>query len=428
MASSNPLTFKAFQLNDTIVATQIKANPVVQTRQPIHLITLIDTSTSMSHDDKLKNVVTSLTSLLEHMTVNDYLSVITYDTSVKTYFKQKKMDTEGKTETRHILSTLEPNGMTNMSGGILQGTEALLHELSIKECILLLTDGFANKGVTEVSELVDIIKTSVQKNPSLSYSTIGYGTDHNAQLLTSLATEGGGSYNVVNSLEDTATVFGDVLGGLLSCVSQNVTVTYPEDTEFYTSYAVHGNTVFIGDIQAEGEIYILTNKNPVKANGYYLPGGILFDLDVPIQDATDTDKKSAMIAYLRYKVVSIMKSTSERETRTLTSEEKTAIREKITAVKAEIALQSESPIWPLLVKQLDDCYNMLDTTHISHANLTILSQHSACIGTGRGLMSGDMDPVASPFGNALQRNISSGMRSVVHRQTASGYPVNNTSS
>ena len=119
MTSSNPLTFKTFQLNDTIVATQIKANPVAQTRQPIHLITLIDTSTSMSHDDKLKNVITSLTSLLEHMTVNDYLSVITYDTSVTTYFKQKKMDTEGKIETKHILSTLLPNGMTNMSGGSL---------------------------------------------------------------------------------------------------------------------------------------------------------------------------------------------------------------------------------------------------------------------------------------------------------------------
>lgn len=423
MASTNPLTYKAFQLNETIVATQIKANTSAQERQPIHLITLIDTSTSMSHDDKLKNVVTSLTCLLEHMTSTDYLSVITYDTDVKTYFKQKKMDLEGKTETSHILSTLIPNGMTNMSGGILQGTEALFHDPAIKECILLLTDGFANKGVTEPSELVDIIKTSVQKHPSLSYSTIGYGTDHNAQLLTSLATEGGGSYNVVNSLEDTAIVFGDVLGGLLSCVGQNITVIYPSETEFYTAYAVHDNKVFIGDIQAEGEIYILTNKYSVNIGGYYLPGGIQFNDVIPMIEATDSDKKSAIIAYLRYKVVEIIKITSTRYI--LSVEEKDTIKDKITSLKAEIALQSESPIWSLLVKQLDDCYELLDNQDFSPANITILSQHSACIGTGRGMMSGDMDPVESPFGNALQRNISSGMRSVVQRQTASGYPVNN---
>ncbi len=426
MAAANPLTFKAFALNETIYATQINAavaqDPGTQ-RQPVHLITLLDTSGSMNQDDKLANVISSLKALLEHMTSSDYLTLVTYSSSSTKHFSQKLMTNEGKTEVNHILSTLKSGGMTNISSAILQGAESMLNNPDIKECMVLLTDGHANAGVIEPNELVALIESTITANQSLSYTTIGYGTDHNAELLTRLATEGGGSYNVVQSLEVTAVVFGDILGGLLSCAAQNIKVNYPEGTNFMTGYAVHGTTVYVGDIQQEGHIYILSDKAPINAVGYYLPGCVAFNQAIATSEATETDKKDAIVAYMRYKVADITKKIVGKNMGMLTIEQRTALKASVDELKAEIAALPDSPMWPLLIKQLDDCRQLVDNFTVSSIQMsTLLSQQSACIATGRGILSGDHDPVDSPFANRMQRNISTGMRSNVQRQIAATLP------
>jgi hypothetical protein len=428
MAAANPLTFKTFVFNDSMYATQIKASAEASTdpsnpRQPVHLITLLDTSGSMNEEDKLTNVISSLKAMLEHMTSSDYLTLITYNTTSKLRLNQKLMTPEGKEETVYVLNQLHSGGMTNMSSAILLGTESLLNNPSIKECILLLTDGHANVGVAEPEELVTLLQGTMTTHPSLSYTTIGYGTDHNSELLTRLAAEGGGSYNVVKSLEDTAVVFGDILGGLLTCVAQNVKVEYPAGTAFMTGYAVHDNTVCVGDIQSEGEVFILTDKMPVVAKGYYLPGGVAFNEVIASVEPSDSDSKAAMQAYMRYKVADIMKKIVGKNMGALSLEQRTVLKTQIDELKAEVTALPESSMRSLLEKQLNDCRELIDNFRVSAANMTILSQQSACIATGRGILSGDHDPADSPFANHMQRNISTGMRSNVQRQVAAGYSI-----
>ena len=421
MAAANPISYKAFQISESLVATQIKAQAVEQQRQPVHLIALIDTSGSMEIDDKLQNVNTSLTFLLDHMTSNDYLSLITFDTDAHTHFSQKKMTVDGKTEVEHIMASLNPDGSTNMSSAILQANEVLLNNPAVKECVIFLTDGQANVGVTEPTGLISLLESTMAIHPTLSYTTIGYGIDHNTELLRVLATEGGGSYNVVNSLENTAVVFGDILGGLLTCVAQNVKLIYPSGTETYTGYAVHGSNVHVGDIQSEADIYILSNKLPVEVKGYMLPGGTAFSNIIPTGVATDEDKKAVKVAYLRYKVSEIMKELSVIDITIIGEAQKAEMNARIDAIRVEMDTEPESVIWSLLKKQLTDCKNMLEAPRLYVGITALLSQQSACIATGRGILSGDHDPVSSPFANGMQRNISTGMRSVVQTtQMSSG--------
>ncbi len=430
MAAANPLTFKAFAFNGTMYATQIKAGTSTEAsadpsnpRQPIHLITLLDTSGSMNEEDKLMNVISSLKAMLEHMTSSDYLTLITYSSTSKLRLNQKLMTPEGKAETVYVLNQLHSGGMTNMSSAILLGTESLLNNPSIKECMLLLTDGHANVGVSEPDELVTLLQGTMATHPSLSYTTIGYGTDHNSELLTRLAAEGGGSYNVVKSLEDTAVVFGDILGGLLTCVAQNVKVEYPAGTAFMTGYAVHDNTVYVGDIQSEGEVFILTDKMPTTAKGYYLPGGIAFNEVIVSAEPSESDSSSAKLAYMRYKVADMMKKIVGKNMAALTAEQRTTLKAQIDELKVEVATLPESSMRTLLDKELDECKDLVDNFAVRMANITLLSQQSACIATGRGILSGDHDPADSPFANHMQRNISTGMRSNVQRQVAAGYSI-----
>jgi Ca-activated chloride channel family protein len=53
-------------------------------------------------------------------------------------------------------------------------------------------------------------------------STFGFGADHSADLLRSLAKAGGGEYSFIEGEESIGEAFGTVLGGLLSTTHQNV--------------------------------------------------------------------------------------------------------------------------------------------------------------------------------------------------------------
>jgi ferredoxin len=86
-------------------------------------------------------------------------------------------------------------------------------------------------------------------------------------MLTNLAKAGGGAYNVVNTLEDVATVFGDILGGLISVSAQKVEIQLPPGAKAITSYRTATDeagmtTVYVGDVYADAEITVLFKSSP----------------------------------------------------------------------------------------------------------------------------------------------------------------------
>ena len=62
------------------------------------------------------------------------------------------------------------------------------------------------------------------KDP-INLFTFGYGTDHNSELLSSLASKCGGSYYFMQTTDSIPEAFADCLGGLMSVVAQNISVT-----------------------------------------------------------------------------------------------------------------------------------------------------------------------------------------------------------
>lgn len=397
--------YKVFQLQESVYATQIKGY-ATEIKQPIHLCVLIDTSGSMEENNKLNNVITSLTFLLDHMTSNDYLSVITFNTNAKVKVLNKKLTEEGKTEIKTIIASLVAGGGTNMSEALQKASLTFMKDTNCKHCVLLLTDGHANIGSINPDELLLLVKNNIQ---IASYTSIGYGTDHNTNLLKSIATEGGGSYNVVSSLEDTASVFGDILGGLQTCIAQNVLIEYPTSSELLTSYAIHNNDVYIGDLQSEADVYVFSNKQPIGISGKNLDGSHF--IVIPIFDTSSNEQ--VITAYKRQQVASLMSDIQKDITVVGISDEKKDIyREKITFLQGEIQGMLENEMKDLLLNQLNKCNDILDTSPIDLANVTVLmSQNSTAIGTGRGMISGDAHyGIMSPFANGMQRNISTGMR------------------
>jgi Ca-activated chloride channel family protein len=100
--------------------------------------------------DKLETAKASAAYLARRLAPTDRLAVVTYDDEVRLELPLTEVghDQQYVEETLH---RIRPGGMTNLSGGWLKGVEqlrAVPGGIGPKK-VLLLTDGLANRGVTD---------------------------------------------------------------------------------------------------------------------------------------------------------------------------------------------------------------------------------------------------------------------------------------
>jgi hypothetical protein len=154
------------------------------------------------------------------------MALVSYDTGVRTEWGLTKMNAEGKASARAILKNIRGGSMTNLSGGLLAGIDELKKATNDVKSVLLLTDGLANHGVTNAASINSLVQSAlVGSLEACTVFTFGYGADHDQEMLRSISDSGKGVYYFVEELDDVPTAFADCLGGLLSVVAQNVTIT-----------------------------------------------------------------------------------------------------------------------------------------------------------------------------------------------------------
>lgn len=139
-------------------------------------------------------------------------------------------------------------------------------DTAVVRSTFLFTDGLANAGVTKPEEICAMAAGAIGEmaDKRCSLSTFGFGSDHNADLLQSLAEVGEGIYSYVENQEKIAESFGEALGGLLSTTHQNVRLTLKLAPEIsflksFTTYPVERSEsaraqsicINVGDLFAE---------------------------------------------------------------------------------------------------------------------------------------------------------------------------------
>jgi uncharacterized protein YegL len=433
-----------FQVNEINVHSEpikclkIIGNPI-QNRNPTHTIVLLDTSGSMDEGNKLKNVKKSLMFLLKFLQKTDYLSLVTFNASSEIIIENINCTNEYMEVFRYTIDTLKAEGGTNLSAGLLNVKSILERNTNTsKTGLIILTDGHANEGLTHSVELLRIINSIKTVNPSISITTIGYNEDHNANILKDIATNGNGSYNIVNNIEQVASVFGDILGGLFTTVAQNVRVSYPSTWKSLNMYKTNVDTdistLNIGDVCGESETILLFNTvfenpnfNSVTVSGVNTETFESIQKNITWDPTTYSNTKDPyMMAYIRNSIAHIlthMNSIDKNDTKNLLKEMKEYLN---------IPMVQFNPITKMLKDEITSIENQLnesriDTTH----NL----QTSVMLGFGRGLshtrgaprrrstMPYDIDSVTeelnnvmnvtTPFANRVQREITQQMCSMV---------------
>ena len=400
------------------------------TRQSVHIIMLVDTSGSMEDNGKLESVKKSLRFMLSLLSSEDRLSLITFDNDATLILNKVVPDAANLDATLYKINMLHVDGSTNMSAGLLEARSVIESvDSGRKQGIILLTDGHANVGSSTPDAIVSIIQRILTDNRDVSISTTGYGSDHNADLLMQVAREGGGAYNVVSNLEDVASTFGDILGGLVSVSAQRVQVKFPAAYSVKTSYPMLVNgegvtVVNVGDVYAETEITILFQVSG-SPEAVEVLGTNMMTLNpihttlIPQMVLTDAYPLAFTVGELKVEVSNMLKAVRSLM---VTIGMIDALRDKIVDIV--------HPIVPFLLADLDQAKLIVRRGRMTQEDAVDLTQHSAYIGTSRGMRSitspqrharftneNDNDPVApramlSPMANTAQRSMTGAMRSL----------------
>ena len=201
---------------------QADAPPAAGDRHPLNLSLVLDRSGSMQ-GAKLEYVQQAAQFLVQRLGADDYLSVVSYNEAVMVDVPAQAVNQKDRINA--VIQKLFASGMTNLSGGWLQGCQLVTDNMADGQVnrVLLLSDGLANRGVTDAVKLEAIARQ--KRAEGVTTTTMGVGLEFNEDLLTRIAKEGGGAYYFIDDPDQAPAIFEEELKGLLSVVGQNLTVT-----------------------------------------------------------------------------------------------------------------------------------------------------------------------------------------------------------
>ncbi len=385
-------------------------------RVPTHFIILLDNSGSMgdsesmtfsrsdTSDSKMDYVKRCLDALLACLSADDMLSIITFESTSTIHLQCMTVSEAHKAHIQSVIGKIRPEDMTNLSAGLGSVRRVLATApAEFKTGILLLTDGHINQGITDPTALKAIIHDILQSRAGLSLHCVGYGTDHNDEFLKDISIETQGSYNIVKNMEDVATAFGDTLGGLMSCVVQNVEAVLPASATVQGPFKVINKpdsvTVTIGDLYAGTERIILYSapSSSTLADGsatsHASVHGMALPLLTPITytlEASPTTERCIDIelTHHRYTCTSILQRIKD------IGRDDPSLRAMIDAYATAVAdpAYDSSPITAQLRAEVDIMRSSLEPHTVGIDDNAVLSQHISYYGLGRGFCTPSRPP------------------------------------
>jgi Ca-activated chloride channel homolog len=197
-------------------------NMEVACRRPMNLSVVVDRSGSMAEEGKIENVRSVLYRLIDQLGSDDILSLVIYDDVVEVLRPACRVGS--RAEIRRLLEGIFPRGWTNLGGGLVEGFMQAERNASgsYTNRVILLSDGLANRGITDPCELERI--AARYRGKSISLTTMGVGLEYNENLMCALANNGGGNYYFIERSNDLASIFRKEFNTLSALVAQNATV------------------------------------------------------------------------------------------------------------------------------------------------------------------------------------------------------------
>ena len=190
---------------------------------PLNLVFLVDTSGSMSGEDRLPLARKALNVLIDQLRPQDRVAMVAYAGSAGAVLAPT--DGRSKLKMRCALGALESGGSTAGGAGLRLAYDLARQNLD-KDAVnrvILLTDGDFNVGITEPNRLKDFV--AEQRKSGVYLSVYGFGRgNYNDTMMQALAQNGNGTAAYVDTLKEARKLFRDDFQSSLFPIADDVKI------------------------------------------------------------------------------------------------------------------------------------------------------------------------------------------------------------
>lgn len=266
----------AIKANDPMADSYTKKNNL----PPANLVFLVDVSGSMSDKDKLELAKSSLKMLTQQLRPQDTISLVTYAGNTEIALPA----TSGREKDKILtaIDNLSSGGSTNGEAAIklaYQQARANFKKDGINR-ILMLTDGDFNVGVSDVDEMLDIIRR--ERDSGVSLSTFGFGEGNlNDHMMEQVADNGNGNYSYIDSLSEAKKALIDEMSSTFNTVAKDVKIQVEFNPATVKEWRLIGyenrvlktedfnnDKIDAGDLGAGKSVVALFEVTPVGQKGF----------------------------------------------------------------------------------------------------------------------------------------------------------------
>jgi len=212
--------------NEYQAALQISMNspidPSELERLPLNMVVVVDTSGSMSSDNRIGYVRQGLDLLIDELQEGDRLAIVEYNTVVNVRATLGELDRDAL---HTVVDGLYAAGSTNLYEGLETGLEmvAQAYDRERQNRVVLLSDGMPTAGITDDASIIAMANNYIADGIGLT--TIGVGTDFNINLMRGLAERGAGNFYFLEDANAIDEVFRDELDYFVTPIALDLYVS-----------------------------------------------------------------------------------------------------------------------------------------------------------------------------------------------------------
>lgn len=211
----------------------------IKSLAPSNFVFLLDTSGSMSEENKLPLLKSSLRILLDKLNPTDKVGIVAYAGSAGVVLKPTSV--KEKSKILEALENLDAGGSTAGGAGI-ELAYKLAQENFIKKGnnrVILATDGDFNVGVSSESALEKLIEE--KRKSGVFLTCLGYGMgNYKDNKLETLANKGNGNYAYIDNIQEANKFLGREFVGNMYTIAKDVKVQIEFNPKFVKSYRLIG--------------------------------------------------------------------------------------------------------------------------------------------------------------------------------------------
>ena len=192
----------------------------------VDMVIVLDRSGSMK-GRKINDARQAVSNLVAALTEKDRFALITYSDGVQLVSNLAPVNVSRQRQLARLIAGITAGGGTNLGAGLQTGIDVLLSgkEIGNARKLVLISDGLANKGITDASRLGAMAGIAVEKE--FAVSTVGVGNDFNELLMTAIADRGAGNYYYLENPIAFSEVFQKEFFYTQATVASNVSIWFP---------------------------------------------------------------------------------------------------------------------------------------------------------------------------------------------------------